>query len=136
MQPRPPGSDDDDDEQADDTSDDSSDAGTTISSSGSESESDASDASETEAEAEAEVGPNGTSGSSMKESLEHYQEARREVLAAQQSLLTHNGCLLRSKGFVWLASCDDRVVEWSSSGLLLEVCMSHPWFCTVSEVRL
>jgi hypothetical protein len=57
-----------------------------------------------------------------------------QVLATQQSLLTAGGCLLRSKGFVWLASCPDRVVEWSSSGLLLEVCMAHPWFCTLKEV--
>lgn len=58
-----------------------------------------------------------------------------QVLATQQSLLTNSGCLLRSKGFVWLASQADRVVEWSSSGLLLEVCMAHPWFATVPEVR-
>lgn len=57
-----------------------------------------------------------------------------QVLATQQSLLTHGGCLLRSKGFVWLASCPDRVVEWSSSGLLLEVCLAHPWFATLPEV--
>lgn len=37
---------------------------------------------------------------------------------------------------MWLASSPDRVVEWSSSGLLLEVCMSHPWFCTLPEVGL
>jgi hypothetical protein len=36
---------------------------------------------------------------------------------------------------VWLASVPDRVVEWSSSGLLLEVCLAHPWFCTLPEVR-
>jgi hypothetical protein len=30
-----------------------------------------------------------------------------QVLATQQSLLTNGGCLLRSKGFVWLASCPD-----------------------------
>jgi G3E family GTPase len=59
-----------------------------------------------------------------------------QVLAMQQSLLTNGGCLLRSKGFVWLASCPDRVVEWSSSGLLLEVCMAHPWFVTLPEVGL
>jgi G3E family GTPase len=57
-----------------------------------------------------------------------------QVLAAQQSMLTDGGCMLRSKGFVWLASVPDRVVEWSSSGLLLEVCMAHPWFCTIPEV--
>jgi hypothetical protein len=30
--------------------------------------------------------------------------------------------------------CPDRVVEWSSSGLLLEVALTYPWFCTVPEV--
>jgi hypothetical protein len=60
--------------------------------------------------------------------------AALQVLATQQSLLTAGGCLLRSKGFVWLASCPGRVVEGSSSGLLLEVCRAHPWFCTLNEV--
>lgn len=59
-----------------------------------------------------------------------------QVLSVQQSLLTNGGCLLRSKGFVWLASCPDRVVEWSSSGLLLEVCLAHPWFATLPEVGI
>lgn len=59
-----------------------------------------------------------------------------QVLATQQSLLTSNGCLLRSKGFIWLPSVPDRVVEWSSSGLLLEACLAHPWFCTIPEVRV
>lgn len=56
------------------------------------------------------------------------------MLASQQRLLTNNGCLLRSKGFAWLPSCPGRVVEWSSSGLLLEVALTHPWFCEVPEV--
>jgi G3E family GTPase len=68
-----------------------------------------------------------------KESLEHYTDARRQTLATQTSLLTAGGCLLRSKGFVWLSSADC-VVEWSSSGLLLELSKSAPWFATIPEV--
>lgn len=122
-QPPPPGDSEEEEEEDSEaeTDADSSDSDADSSSSGSESGPDA------------EEGEEAGAAAAAKESLEHYQEARKEVLATQQSLLTNGGCLLRSKGFVWLASCPDRVVEWSSSGLLLEVCMAHPWFATLPE---
>lgn len=35
--------------------------------------------------------------------------------------LNLGGNLLRSKGFVWLATCDKKLIEWSSAGSLLSI---------------
>jgi G3E family GTPase len=67
------------------------------------------------------------------------QAVPKELLAGQKALLIDRqhrktGCVLRSKGFVWFPSSPDTVIEWSSSGVLLELATAHPWFCTVPEV--
>eukprot|EP00775_Hariotina_reticulata_P012907 gene12907-13033_t len=66
------------------------------------------------------------------------QAVPHELLAGQRALLINRqhrktGCLLRSKGFVWLPSSPNKVIEWSSSGVLLELATTHPWFCTVPK---
>lgn len=130
MQATPSGVDEDVFEDEESEEDGGSSSSSDISGSGSvASGSSDSEADESDSSADEEAAAAGS-----KESLEHYQQARKEVLASQQSLMTNGGCLLRSKGFVWLASSPGKVVEWSSSGLLLELSMSHPWFCTLPEV--
>lgn len=136
LQPPPPGYEEDESDEAED-SDDSSDGSDSSSSDGSDDSS--SDSSEEQASSDsggesAEGDKDAAAAAAAKESLEHYAEARKEVLASQSRLMSNGGCMLRSKGFCWLASCPERVVEWSSSGLLLEVAMSHPWFCTLPKV--
>ncbi|KAF8059687.1 yciC [Scenedesmus sp. PABB004] len=107
-----------------------------------EEEEEESEASSTEAEGDGESGSDASSDGSdddgddddeAREGLEEFEAARREIRASQARLLTDGGCLLRSKGFVWLASMPDLVVEWSASGLLLELSAGHPWFATMPE---
>jgi hypothetical protein len=138
LQPPPPGYDEDaseDDEDDSAADDDSSDAASSDDSDDAASSDDAS-SSEDDDSLDDDSSDDEAAAAAAKESLEHYAEARKEVLASQQELMSNGGNLLRSKGFCWLASCPDRVVEWSSSGLLLEVALTHPWFCTVPEVRI
>lgn len=51
--------------------------------------------------------------------------------AATSSIHTHAERVLLLHACHWHA----QVVEWSSSGLLLELGQTHPWFCTLPEVR-
>ncbi|WIA40174.1 hypothetical protein OEZ86_013569 [Tetradesmus obliquus] len=130
-QPPPPGYEEVEDESEELEGTDSADDDSFSEASGSSSSSD-DDRSSSEEEEDADEAA-AAAAAAAKESLEHYAEARKEMLASQQRLLTNNGCMLRSKGFAWLPSCPGRVVEWSSSGLLLEVALTHPWFCEVPE---
>lgn len=64
-------------------------------------------------------------GAAGKESLEHYEVTRKQVLKTQQLLLTNGGCLFRSKGFVWLASCPDKVRPAAGAACIAGSTASH-----------
>lgn len=89
-----------DDEDSDEDSESEIDSDGSSSSSGSSDDGDDDSSTTTsgsDSESESESDGQEEEEGNMKESLEHYQQARREVLAAQQTLLTNGGCLLRSK---------------------------------------
>jgi G3E family GTPase len=43
--------------------------------------------------------------------------------------------LLRSKGFIWLATRPNQHGEWSQSGGILTIGGGFPWFCTVPRSK-
>ena len=43
------------------------------------------------------------------------------------------GPLLRSKGFIWYASCPGHHVEWSQAGCVVNLGVGSEWFCRVNE---
>jgi hypothetical protein len=43
--------------------------------------------------------------------------------------------LLRSKGFIWLATRPNQHGEWSQAGGILAIGGGSPWFCTVSRSK-
>jgi G3E family GTPase len=66
-----------------------------------------------------------------QEGVQHYEESAAGCLAAMKGDL---GGLLRSKGFMWLATQQDWCVGWSHAGVVLQVRRDMPWFATVPKV--
>ena len=67
-----------------------------------------------------------------KEGLAEYEAKRRACVAGIKSDL---GGLVRSKGFFWVATQHDSMLEWSHAGVLLAVGRLGPWFAALPEVR-
>lgn len=51
--------------------------------------------------------------------------------AAAEKLAKYGRALLRSKGFVWLASKNDRFGVWSQTGVVWSLVPSRNWFCVI-----
>ncbi|GBF99676.1 hypothetical protein Rsub_12370 [Raphidocelis subcapitata] len=69
-------------------------------------------------------------GVGERESLECYEEKRRACVEAVRRDL---GGLVRSKGFFWVATQHDWMLEWSHAGVLLAVSRLAPWFAALPE---
>lgn len=67
------------------------------------------------------LGSGVTAGSTTAQQLQAVAAARRQALEARF------GMLLRSKGFVWLATRGDHIGEWSQAGSLLSFSTGESW---------
>ena len=62
-------------------------------------------------------------------------EALQDEASAKQEQRTQlMGELLRSKGFVWLATSNYLMGEWQQAGNILRVEGESPWMCEAREV--
>ncbi|KXZ55351.1 hypothetical protein GPECTOR_3g481 [Gonium pectorale] len=65
-----------------------------------------------------------------RDGVDEYAAVRKEVMAAMRRDL---GYIMRSKGFVWLATQPDTIVGWGHAGLVLQLNRDGPWFCTIPK---
>lgn len=60
----------------------------------------------------------------------------KQAADKRQSLYKDYGQLLRSKGFVWVATRPNHCGEWSQAGGIARLGTGGPWFCVLPEVGL
>lgn len=63
-------------------------------------------------------------------------EAKPQTVSQSNGFLTlkeHFGNILRSKGFIWLASRPDLCGEWSQAGAVLRFTVGGPWYASLPD---
>merc|ERR1719356_123172 len=68
-----------------------------------------------------------------EENLKEMQEIQDEALVKQKKRNEVMGELLRSKGFIWLASSHDVIGGWQQAGNVLRMEAEMPWMCLIPE---
>ncbi|KIW14621.1 hypothetical protein PV08_07405 [Exophiala spinifera] len=63
------------------------------------------------------------------------QSVKPEVVARNKKSNPIFSCLLRSKGFFWLATRPSLHGEWSQAGTMLTLQGGGPWFCVIDEAE-
>merc|ERR1712117_699842 len=61
------------------------------------------------------------------------QKIREEALVKQEKRTEGMGELLRSKGFLWVASTNDMIGGWQQAGNVLRIEAETPWMCLIPE---
>lgn len=64
---------------------------------------------------------------------EFNKEIDPQIILQNKSKHPVFSCLLRSKGFFWLATRPYQIGEWSQAGGMLTLGGGGPWFCTVER---
>jgi len=57
-----------------------------------------------------------------------------DLFYAKHSSATQFGCIIRSKGFVWIASNHNGMVEWNQAGDFSSLQVNMPWLVTVPDM--
>merc|ERR1712241_581343 len=61
------------------------------------------------------------------------QNIQEEALVKQQKRTETMGELLRSKGFLWVATSNDVIGGWQQAGNVLRIEAETPWMCLIPE---
>ncbi|KAG2489398.1 hypothetical protein HYH03_012039 [Edaphochlamys debaryana] len=120
------GSDDDDDPESSASAAAAAEPGA----SGGNSSGSGSSGSDDEEEADDGEGEGGGRGGVAKDNLAAYEAARAEVMRAMKRDL---GYVMRSKGFLWLATQPGAMVGWGQAGVVLQMAREGPWFAAIPE---
>ena len=86
-----------------------------------------------EAEAEAETGGGGGGGDVTMHVGDSVAKMSQEAKAEATRNSAKFGRILRSKGFVWIATRRWAMGEWSQAGVIGKLECAGPWFCEVPE---
>ncbi|WIA32558.1 hypothetical protein OEZ86_003365 [Tetradesmus obliquus] len=84
-------------------------------------------------EAQQPAGVTGSSSSSSSGDQTTAQQLQQVAAVRRAACEGRFGLLLRSKGFVWLATRGDHIGEWSQAGSLLSFSTGGPWFCVLPK---
>ena len=68
-----------------------------------------------------------------EEDLE-FERVQEEASLKQKKRNEVMGELLRSKGFIWLATANDMMGGWQQAGNVLRTMMENPWMCLMPDV--
>jgi len=68
-----------------------------------------------------------------EEDLE-FERVQEEASMKQKKRMEVMGELLRSKGFIWLATANDMMGGWQQAGNVLRTMMENPWMCLMPDV--
>jgi len=62
------------------------------------------------------------------------EEQQKEAFAKKEKRLKLMGELLRSKGFVWIATSHDVMGGWQQAGNIIKLIAEGPWMCNLPEI--
>jgi len=69
----------------------------------------------------------------IEEKEKELQKLQEEALVKQEKRKEKFGELLRSKGFIWIASTNDVIGGWQQAGNVLRIEPESPWMCLIPE---